>query len=153
MLQSDKKWLSISESRQYHAWSSCCYILHNMITHVVKCNAHFSCKEIAMIRYGFFRVHYSTKKNSNPSDIILMFPLPRQRSNATGHQNFGAVGGTSNNVVGVRIFFLCYNGASEPIFCAIMVPQSPIGLISAEIRALCCISGEAKLHSCLFLFS
>ncbi len=40
-----------------------------------------------------------------------------------------------NNVEGVRTFF-----------CAIMVPQSPIGLISAEIGALCRILGHATLH-------
>ncbi len=49
--------------------------------------------------------------------------------------NFGAVGGTSNNVGGVRKFF-----------CAIMVPQSPIGLISAEIGALCRILGHTNYH-------
>ncbi len=43
------------------------------------------------------------------------------------------VGGTSNNVRGVRKFF-----------CAIIVPQSPIGLISAEIGALCRILGQAS---------
>ena len=32
------------------------------------------------------------------------------------------------------------------LFCAIMVPQSPIGLISAEIGAFCRILGHAKLQ-------
>ncbi len=40
---------------------------------------------------------------------------------------------SSNNVGGVR-----------KIFCAIMVPQSPIGLINAEIGALCRILGHAN---------
>ena len=64
--------------------------------------------------------------------IILEYRL----YSATGHWNFGAVGGTSNNVEGVRNFF-----------CAIMVPQSPIGLISAEIGALCRILGHATIHA------
>ncbi len=40
----------------------------------------------------------------------------------------------SNNVGGVRKYF-----------CAIMVPQSPIGLISAEIGALYRILGHANV--------
>ncbi len=57
------------------------------------------------------------------------------QQSATGHQNFGMVGGTSNNVRGVQNFF-----------CPVMVPQNPIGLISAEIGALCCIPGHANQH-------
>ena len=43
---------------------SCPVLLHdsNAVSHirfhVVECNASFSCKQIAMIRYGFFTVQY-----------------------------------------------------------------------------------------------
>ncbi len=41
--------------------------------HVVKCNASFSCKQIAMIHYGFFTVYMSSGKHHTKPNAWVLF--------------------------------------------------------------------------------